>query len=286
MLIIVGLENIPELAYAGEPLKKIVSLPDAENIIVPNSSEYPDGARSIPYVFRLRHCKQARNESSEFFSTIAGGDDIFHNNFFIKNWSWSSLRINDSSTNIGNETGCLSIVLKCDPCHRLSIHWKGPFFLVKRTIPRCCPINTLKEIVVQNDVKSCSFSGYRGLGGFFGSIGGFLSSSSGTDRGVSCAPHFDYGTAHITSLKTEREQLQKEDEKSDYANENLIARISNEFFIGRSLESRLCILLLGIGLLFGGGYNIYRERFVWGTALFGGGALLGFWSLISWGMLS
>ena len=67
---------------------------------------------------------------------------------------------------------------------------------------------------------------------------------------------------------------------------NLIARVLDQSSFVCSFDFRLGSILGGGGLLFGGGYNIYRERLIWGASLFGGGALLGSLSLISGGLLS
>ncbi len=84
MLVIVGLENIPELAYAGETLKEIVGLPLTENVIISNRSKNPDSAFPASNFFGLSHSQHFRNECPEFLSTIAWSNDILHDTFSSK----------------------------------------------------------------------------------------------------------------------------------------------------------------------------------------------------------
>jgi hypothetical protein len=84
MLMIVGLENVPELTYAGEPLKKIVGLPLTENVVISNCSENPDSAFPASDFFGLSHSQHSRNERPKSLSTIAWSNDILHDDFFIK----------------------------------------------------------------------------------------------------------------------------------------------------------------------------------------------------------
>jgi hypothetical protein len=125
----------------------------------------------------------------------------------------------------------------------------------------------------------------QSIGGFFGYISGPLSGPSGADGGASGKPHLRSGSPHVASLHDEGYQLKEKDKKGYDADRYLIASVFDNLFIVRNLKSRLCGLFVGLGLLFGGGYNIYRERLVWGSALFASGALLGFWGVFPNGWL-
>ena len=114
----------------------------------------------------------------------------------------------------------------------------------------------------------------------------FLCGSCGTNRSMGSSPCFNYSAAHEDSLCNEGRQLQQKDTERNYADNNLVRRILNKFVVVRRLDLRLYLLFFGFGLLFGGGYNIYRERFFWGAALIGIGSLFGFSSLVSGGLSS
>ena len=97
--------------------------------------------------------------------------------------------------------------------------------------------------------------------------------------------HFVGTFCQINCLNNECNQLQKEDGELYQTDKNEIASIVNKLVIVRSFKFRLASLLISFCFLFGGGYNIYRKRIVWGAALFGSGALLGLYSLIDWSVI-
>lgn len=102
-----------------------------------------------------------------------------------------------------------------------------------------------------------------------------LSGVRGADSSASGALHLSDGTAHKNGLRNEGDQLKDENTKLYNTDKNLIPSIFDQFPIIRHRFFRLYVLLFGIGLLFCGGYNIYRERLVSGAALIACGYLLG-----------
>jgi hypothetical protein len=87
--------------------------------------------------------------------------------------------------------------------------------------------------------------------------------------------HLNDGATHIAGLRGKGYQLENENTKLDNADKDLIPGIFDKFPIIRSQFFRLYVLLFGLGLLFCGGYDIYRERFILGSAMIACGFLLG-----------
>lgn len=109
-----------------------------------------------------------------------------------------------------------------------------------------------------------------------------------SDHRFSRETHFTDAAANVTSLRNEGGELKNKNGKSNDANNDQITRVLDQIVIvggfGSFFNLRLSILFLSFGLLFGGGYNIYRERLILGSSLFGLGSLLGFLSILSGGL--
>ncbi len=171
MFVIIGLENIPELAHANEPLKETMRLPLTKNIVIADHTKNPNSAFTASDLFGLSHIHQTRNNRPKFLGIIAWSNNIFHDDFFIINGVGNSFRVDDSGAYLGNNPGGFSVVFESNLGHRLNIHRELLFFLIYRAAPMLGSIDALKEIVVDDYVKPSSFGRDGGISGLFCSVG-------------------------------------------------------------------------------------------------------------------
>lgn len=191
--------------------------------------------------------------------------------FFHQGGNWGPSSIVDNEAYMRHLNDCRHLSVVSDDI------FDKPFFSF---IVKSEAVNSENENIWSLQQSKTIFGGF-GLSGR--GIGGFLRSAGSADIGVGSAPNFGIAFPHVKALVGKCDQLQNKNEQLEPANQSLISR---DFLITRSFTFRRNSLLLGGALLFGGGYNIYRERLVWGSALIGTGALLGFWSFLSGGLMS
>ncbi len=120
------------------------------------------------------------------------------------------------------------------------------------------------------------------VGRFAHMVDRVFSGGRGADSSASRVLHLGDSTTHIVRLFSEGYQLKEENTKLDNADKNQITRVFNHFPIIRSLEFCAGLLLFGVGLLFCGGYNIYRERPLRGAALICLGSVFSFGGFMWW----